>query len=370
MPFILIKNNLKLMLRSKWILVMMTILPVITILLLSNAFKDMMDTAYKIEPFEVGYHLSNGSAYKDMIPQLKTICKDNNVTLQEYQNADSKELLQSKTVSVFVEITDDTYVIYQSSDKKTEAAVTESIFSSFFYQTNIAMTRMVYEVQNGLSQLSSINSVKVGHEVLSTDPVPSSTDYYGIIYIVYFAWCGMISLTAVISSERKSAISKRMRISHMSKFSFYIGKLIPCAIATFLESCIAWILSVLLLDIHWGEIWACIGIMLLVSLAASAFGMVLFQLFKNAAISIVTGFIIIWIAGLWGGSFQTYIYANTPQTLVHLSPLYYINRTVVEFSTKGYSDYTGKCILYLVCIIVACGIAGILMMDREVGESA
>jgi len=370
MPFILIKNNLKLMLRSKWILVMMTILPVVTILLLSNAFKEMMDTAYKIEPFEVGYHLSDNSAYKDMIPQLKAICEKNNVTLQEYQNVDTTELLQSKTVAVFVEITNDSYVIYQSNDKKTEAAVTESIFSSFFYQVRGNMTEISYQTQNGLAKLPSISDVNIIHEVLATDPVPSSTDYYGIIYIVYFAWCGMISLSAVISSERKSAISKRMRISHMSKFSHYIGKLIPCAIATFLESSIAWILSVFLLDIHWGKIWACIGIMILISLAASAFGMVLFQLFKNAAISIVTGFIIIWTAGFWGGSFQTYIYANTPQRLVELSPLYYINRTVVEFSTKGYSDYAGKCILYLVAIIVICGIAGILMMDREMGESA
>ena len=370
MPFILMKNNLKLMLRSKWILVMMTILPVITILLLSNAFKDMMDTAYKIEPFAVGYHLSDGSAYKDMIPQLKTICGDNNIVLQEYENANTTDLLQSKTVAVFVEITNDSYVIYQSNDKKTEAAVTESIFSGFFYQANDAMTGLSYQARNGLVKLPSISSVKVNHEVLATDPVPSSTDYYGIIYIVYFAWCGMISLTAVISSERKSAISKRMRISHMSKFSYYIGKLIPCAIATFLESCIAWIISVVLLDIHWGKIWACIGIMILISLAASTFGMVLFQLFKNAAVSIVAGFIIIWIAGLWGGSFQTYIYANIPQKIVNISPLYYINRTAVEFSTKGYSDYTGRCRLYLVLIIVICGLAGILMMDREMGESA
>ncbi|SEW23596.1 ABC transporter permease [[Clostridium] fimetarium] len=370
MPFILIKNNLKLMLRSKWILVLMTILPVITIVLLSNAFKDMMDTAYKIEPFEVGYHLSDGSAYKDMIPQLKTICKDNNIILQEYQNEDATALLKRETVAVFVEITDDSYVIYQSDDKKTEAAVTESILSTFFYQAYDAMVGMAYQAQNGLVELPSTSSVKVNHEVLATDPVPSSTDYYGIIYIIYFAWCGMISLSAVITSERKSAISKRMRISHMSKVSYYIGKLIPCAIATFLESCIAWIISVVLLDIHWGKIWACIGIMILISLAASTFGMVLFQLFKNAAVSIVAGFIIIWIAGLWGGSFQTYIYANIPQRIVNISPLYYINRTVVEFSTKGYSDYAGRCILYLVSIIVICGIAGILMMDREMGESA
>lgn len=368
MPVILIKNNLKLMFRSKWILVLMIILPLITIALLSNAFKDMMETNKKIPEFKVGYSISENSKYKDLLPGLKKVFENNNATLNQYPDGDSRNLLQSKTVDVFVAITDDSYELYQSNEKKTEAAVTDSILSGFFYQINEMITLTSYQAKHGIAKAPAISSAKVIHEVLNTNPVPSSTDYYGIIYIVYFAWCGMISLTAVISSERKSAIPKRMQVSHMSKINYYIGKFIPCIMAVFLEVCAAWILSVLLYDIHWGNIGASIGIVFLISMAASAFGMVLFQLFSNAAISIVVGFIMIWIAGFFGGSFQTYIYAQLPQYLVDLSPLYYVNRTLVEFSTMGHSDYTGRCIAYLSGIIVLCGIIGILMMNRRMEE--
>lgn len=368
MPFILIKNNLKLMLRSKWILFMMILLPLITIALLSNAFKDMMETTYKIDDFKVGYSISENCRYKELLPELKDVFKNNNLTLQEYPNDDITQLLQNNTVAAFVEITDDTYTMYQSNDKKTEAAVTESIFSGFFYKVNENITMFTYEAEHGVVKAPALSSVKVIHEELDTDPVPSSIDYYGIIYIVYFAWCGMISLTAVISSERKSVIPKRMRVSHMSKANYYIGKFVPCIIASFLEVCAAWILSVLLFDIHWGNIGACIGIIFLISMAATAFGMVLFQLFNNAAISIIVGFIIIWITGFFGGSFQTYIYAHLPQNLVDISPIYYVNRTLVEFSTMGHSDFTGRCIAYLAGIIVVFGIVGILMMNKKVEE--
>lgn len=368
MPLILIKNNLKLMLRSKWILVTMIILPLITIALLSNAFKDMMETNYKISDFKVGYSISDNCRYKDLIPQLKEIFVNNNITLQQYPDEDITKLLQSRTTDVFVHITDDSYELYQSSDKKTEAAVADSILSGFFYKVNETITKITYEAQNGIVEAPVQGSTKVVHEVLDTDPIPSSTDYYGIIYIVYCAWCGMVSLTSVISSERKSAIPKRMRVSHMSKTKYYIGKFVPCTIAVFLEVCAAWILSVLLFDIHWGNIGISIGIVFLLSMAATAFGMVLFQLFNNAAISIVVGFIIIWVAGFFGGSFQTYIYAHLPQHLVDLTPIYYVNRTLVEFSTMGRSDYTGRCIAYLTGIIVVFGFIGILMMNRRMEE--
>lgn len=369
MPFILIKNNLKLMLRSKWILFVMIILPVITIALLSNAFKEMLDTSYEIEEFKVGYRISEDSIYKELLPELQSVCSNNGVILQSFPQGDITELLQRNTITVFVTITDDnSYVVYQSNNKKREAAITESIFSGFFYQVNETRLLLSYETVQENFEIPTLSNAKVAREVLKTEPVPSSTDYYGIIYIVYFAWCGMVSLVAVISSERKSAIPIRMRVSHMSKVKYYMGKFIPCTLAIYIEVCTAWILSVLLFDIHWGNIGASALILLLISMGSSAFGILLFQMFDNVAISIVLGFVITWIAGFFGGSFQTYMYANLPQKLVNLSPFYYINRTLVEFSTKGYSDYTARSLWVLIAIIIVCGVLGMLLMNREMEE--
>lgn len=369
MPFYLIKNNLKLMLRSKWILFMMIILPVVTIALLSNAFKEMMNTSFTIDDFKVGYRISDDSSYKGMISELKKICKKQGITLQDYPEGDIAKLLQSEAVAVFVEIPKDSnYVVYKSNEKDKEASVMESILNSFFYQVNEAKIEIVYAKEHGGSYLADQNSPKVNSEVLHTDPVPNSTDYYGIIYIVYFAWCGLVSLVAVISSERKSAIPRRMQVSHITKWNYYLGKFIPCTLAVFIEISAAWALSVLLLDIHWGRIGLSFGILFLLAMAASAFGMLLFQLFHNVAISIVTAFIITWVAGYFGGSFEAYMYLNIPKRLIYASPLYYVNRTLVEFSTQGSSDYLGRCLLFLVGIIIVCGIFGMLLINRNMEE--
>lgn len=368
MPFVLIKNNLKLMLRSKWILFIMSILPLITIALLSNAFQEMLDTSFQIQQFQVGYRINEGSKYKDMMPELQKVCGENKVTLQEYPEGNITQLLQSETIAVFVDIKEGSYTLYQSNDKATEASITESIFSGFFYQINDSMTRRLYEAENDIADVPTQGEDQVTSEMLKTDPVPNSTDYYGIIYILYFAWCGLISLVAVISSERKSAIPRRMRVSHMSKFNYYIGKFIPCTLAIFLEVCVAWGLSILLFHIHWGNLGVSTLVIFLISMAASAFGIVLFQLFNNVAISIVLGFVIIWVAGFFGGSFMTYMYSTLPQWLINTSPIYYVNRAMVEYSTKGYSDYIGKCILFLVGIIVVFGLLGTLMMNRKMEE--
>lgn len=369
MPLILVKNNLKLMLRSKWILFLMILLPLITIALLSNAFKEMLDTVNKVEDFKVGYRISKDNAYKEILPEFISSCKSEGVILQEFPEGDIEELLQNNTVSVFVDIkSNSAYKIYQSSDKKLEASIVESIFSGFFYQSNNAKITYEYASKQGIEPTLELSETVLKREVLNTDPVPSSTDYYGIVYIPYFAWCGMVSLVAVISSERKSAIPKRMLVSHMPKIHHYLGKFIPCVLAIFIEVCITWILAVLLFGIHWGNLGLSVLIILLTCVCTSAFGIVLFQLFDNLAISIVLGFIITWIWGFFGGSFQTYMYAHLPKYLINLSPIYYINRTLVEYSTMGRSDYTGKCILVLLILSVLFGFIGILLMNRKMEE--
>lgn len=371
MPIILIKNNIKLMFRSKWILALMIFGPIVTIGVLSSAFQEMMNTTFKIDKFQVGYRVNSESSYKEMLPQLQTICKDNNVVLKEYpdeKGREIKKLLQNETISVFVDMKKNSYVIYEASDKKTEAAITESIFQGFFHQMNKTMTLYSYGNKIGTQNIPNQNKSKVISEVLDTDPVPSSIDYYGIIYIVYFAWCGMIALLAVVTSERKGAIPRRMRVANLPKWYYYAGKFIPCTLSVFIGVCAAVILSSLMYGVHWGKIGTSVIILLLLSMASAAFGIILFQLFSNVAISIVVGFVITWIAGFFGGSFQAYMYSFLPQKLVDLSPIYYINRTLVEFQTKGYSDYTGRCFAYLIGIIVVFSSLSMLFMNRKVEE--
>jgi len=370
MPLILIKNNMKLMFRSKAFLVIMIIMPVIVIALLSTAFKDMMASAREIDPFTVGYRITADSPYQAYLPELKEVCAENDVNLVEYPEGDMENLIKNQSVTAFVDIQDGDYILYQSSEKNAEALVTESIFDTFFYNVDANQVLVKTQLEQGITAVKLIEPDKqlVAHEVLEVEPMPTSTDYYGIIYIAFWSFCGMMPLAAVISSERKNAIPQRMRVSQMTKGQFYLAKFIPCFLVTFIEMCIAWTISVVLLDIHWGQIAASAAIILLSTMAAAAIGVFLYQLFSKVVVSIVVGFLLTWIAGFFGGSFDPYIYEDFPITLMKASPLYYVNRTLVEFSTKGFSDYTGTCLFYLISLIIVFGILGSVLMNRKVEE--
>ncbi len=364
MPLIFIKNNLKLMLRSKWIFVLMILLPLLTMGLLSNAFSQKMNAAYKMEAFTIGYRLENGSKYEGMIRSLQESCKEKKILLHSYPQGDIDEILKNEKVATFVEVFENgTYRMYQVDNKKPQAMIAQSIFSAIFYQVNEELTAQTYvrKVQTKEALVSyGVKSIQ-----LAVDPVPSALDYYGIIYLVYFAWCGMVSLMAVISSERKSAVLQRIKVAQISKVESYMAKWVPCTLATIINVCITWGLSVAIYSIHWGNIGLSFGIIILVSMAASAFGLVLFQLFRNVAISIVFGFIIIWIFGYFGGSFEAYMYLTIPDYLMKASPIYYINHALIDYSIKGSSDYTGVCFTILTAMIIVCGIVGTLLIDRK-----
>lgn len=370
MPLILIKNNMKLMFRNKSFLLLMIIMPIIVIALLSTAFKDMMASAQEIDPFTVGYRITADNPYQTYLPELKKVSSENDVTLIEYPEGEIKSLIKNETVSAFVDIQEYDYILYQSSAKKTEALVSESLFDNFFYQVDANTALVTAQMEKGIVDIKLLepDSEWVAREVLPVEPMPTSTDYYGIIYIVFWSFCGIIPLAAVISSERKNAIPQRMRVSQMSRGQFYLAKFVPCFLVTFMAMGVAGAISALLFNVHWGVLPASVGIILLSTMAAAAIGVFLYQLFNKVVVSVVVGFSLTWILGLFGGSFDPYMYEDFPMTLMNASPLYYVNRTLVEFSTKGYSDYTGTCLIYLIGLIFVFGILGSMLMNRKVEE--
>jgi ABC-2 type transport system permease protein len=89
------------------------------------------------------------------------------------------------------------------------------------------------------------------------------------------------------------------------------------------------------------------------------FGLFLMYLFRNLAVAIVAAFALVWIAGYVGGSFEAYYFSPISESIKVLSPVYHINRTLVENSAIGQSNYTGGCIAYLLIVSMICFIAGL-----------
>ena len=63
--------------------------------------------------------------------------------------------------------------------------------------------------------------------------------------------------------------------------------------------------------------------------------------------------------GFFGGSFETYMFSNWPDSVKNLSPIYHANRALVENSCMGHSSYTGSCIIYMLAITIVCSVIAI-----------
>lgn len=366
MPFTLIKNNIKLMLRNKVILIVMAILPVIIISLLSNIFEDLLGKSYNAEDFTCGYQIADGSDYKDIEEQLKDVLKENGITLKEYNKDynDYETGMMNNEFDVFIDVGDDTCTIYRDENKLTEAAVAEYIFLNYFEQYNNQVKIMTEMYEQGEMKLEEYDSSIIS-EKIEADPVPTSIDYYGIVYVIFFSWCTPIVTAVVLSSERANRITKRFNISPMSKFSLYLGKLIPSVVAAIILTAISTIVSTLVFNIQWGNYLETILILILQILACNALGIVIFYLFNNTAISIALLWMLYMFFGLVGGTFATYMYSGMSKTMLYFSPIYFENRTLIEFATKGMSAYRNTCIYYLGGIFIFFTLMGMLLMNKK-----
>lgn len=374
MPWILIKNNLKLMLKNKWILFFMTALPLMVMALLASVFEDMLGKDTDIEKITAGYaiHIENEEEEKSFREAFETFlegCEENNIYLKEYEAAEYKDLLEKKATDIFLLVTDKEMIIYGSEDKKIETMVLNSALASFDQMIHSGKVLKEYLTENpekvqNLKETQLPDKVYIKAERLAVNPLPSAMDYYGIIEVVYFAWAGMVSLSVVISNERKNKIENRLQIAPVSKLSLYLGKVVPCVLATAVELGITMGLSIMLFGVHWGKIPASLGILLLLCIASGTVGVLLFYLFKSVVVSIVAGYLGLMAIGFLGGTFNMYMYAY-PEHVQKLSVQYYVNRTLVEYSTMGDSAYASGCITFLTVIILISTTLGMFVMNKR-----
>ncbi|MBQ4523685.1 MAG: ABC transporter permease [Lachnospiraceae bacterium] len=348
----LIKNNFKLMFRNKWSIVVMLLGPVLVIAVLSSAFSELMKSYESVEEFNVGYRVESESMVSGYIESIREAGKEAGITFYEYKEGNPEELMAKHDLAGFVKFTKEEYVLYQSADDEVEGMTLEYFLDRVMSENvNVSLQMM-----NATRQ----NDVELPVQELEFMPAINAVDYYGIIYIVYFSWCGIICATGVFSNEKKYGIERKFRVSNVSEMKLYLGKFIPINMTVVGGMGISTIITVLLHGVHWGKPLLSAMIIFGMILAGNAFGMMLYQLSKNLAITIIVQFTIVWILGFLGGSFETYMFSSTPDFLKHLSPIYHGNRALVELSCMGQSEYVGSAIVYSLVITAICSAIAIL----------
>lgn len=342
----LIKNNFKLMFRNTWSVAVMLLGPILVIAVLSSAFSELMKSYEGVDEFTVGYRIQE--ADNSIIEATKIAGEEAGILFFEYPEGEIKDVMEKNELSGFVEFAEDKYTVYTSADYEVEGITLE-----YF------MNKVTNEGLNASLQIKEQAKIVLPVEQLKYMPAIDSVDYYGIIYIVYFCWCGMICATGVLSNEKKYGIIRRFQVSNISESQNFFGKFIPIVLTVTGGMAIATIITVLLYDIHWGNPFLSTVIVFLMIVPGTALGMMLYNISDSLVITIILQFTIIWFMGFFGGSFETYMFSSTSDLLKQLSPIYHGNRALVELSCMGESSYVASTVIYSLAITVICSIIAI-----------
>lgn len=257
--------------------------------------------------------------------------------------------MEKNGLAGFVEFSEEEYVVYTSDDYEVEGITLE-----YF------MNKVMGEGVDTFLQVQEKDEIVLPVEELEFMPAVDSRDYYGIVYIVYFCWCGMICATGVLSNEKKYGIVRRFQVSDISEMQNYLGKFIPVTLTVAVGMAIATGITILLYDIHWGNPIMSMLIVFMMILAGTALGMMLYNISDSLVITIIVQFTIVWFMGFFGGSFETYMFSSISDILKHLSPIYHGNRALVELSCIGESNYVASSVWFLLVITVICSAIAIL----------
>lgn len=349
MMWYLIKNNFKLMFRNTWSVVVMLLGPIMVIAVLSSAFSELMKSYEGVGEFAAGYRMPKATTSDAMVDSVKAAGKDAGILFYEYPEGEIKDIMEKNELAGFVEFSDDTYVIYKSADYEVEGITLEYFLS-----------KMVNAGVNASLSLQGQEDIVLPVKELDFMPAVNATDYYGIIYIAYFCWCGMICATDVLSNEKKYGIARRFRVSNLSEPQNYLGKFIPVILTVTAGMAIATAITIVLYDIHWGNPVLSMLIIFMMTLAGTALGMMLYSISDNMVITIILQFTIVWFMGFFGGSFETYMFSGLPDILKQLSPIYHGNRALIELSCMGESNYVASAFWYSLAITLVCSIIAIL----------
>lgn len=360
MSWALIKNNFKLMFRNKWSVVLMILGPLLVIAAISSAFNAMMKSYTPVDTFIAGYHIEEESSFNAAMPIIKDAAENNKIEFREFPSEDAalqgniENIFQKGEADVFVDFTKGAYHIYKQKDKEIQSNILEYFLN---------------QVTQGLRKdlISGEPNIDIQTVSLDAVPRPDAIDYYGIIYIVYFSWCGIIIMSPIFSSEKKNRIAQRLRISPLAPLSLYLGKALPCIGFTMLLTFLSAVLNTVLYGVSWGNLSHTFLVMAFSIAASSLFSIFIYFLLGNIAVTIGVIFTVVWTTGFIGGSFEAYLYSSTSDKLKEVSPLYYINRTLVEYSTSGSSSYESRCLLYLAAIS-AVSFAGSLLLSYGKGR--
>ena len=320
----------------------------ILVALLSSAFNDLLQKYETNGSIKAGYIINTDDTdvkTKLLTEQVKTAANENDIILIEYPECDVEKKIMEEDLAGFVVFEKDgKYTVYQNGERKYEAKALDYLIDS--------VDKRIAQFMLDAYRSDVPPEVNIGVEHPQYMKPIEASDYYGIVEVVYFGWCAVVCGAGIFTAEKKYHIGKKLKVSGLSELQLFLGKFIPMLLVVSISSLLTAGITILLFGVHWGSPLISALIVVMSAAAATAFGLMFYNITENVVVTIIAVFAVVWVAGFTGGSFETYMLSTQPQVLKEISPIYHINRALTELSCMGHSDYTLSAFTYCITIML------------------
>ena len=334
--------------RSATNILLYIVTPVILVALLSSAFNDLLQKYETNGSIKAGYIINTDDTdvkTKLLTEQVKTAANENDIILIEYPECDVEKKIMEEDLAGFVVFEKDgKYIVYQNGERKYEAKALDYLIDS--------VDKRIAQFMLDAYRSDVPPEVNIGVEHPQYMKPIEASDYYGIVEVVYFGWCAVVCGAGIFTAEKKYHIGKKLKVSGLSELQLFLGKFIPMLLVVSISSLLTAGITLLLFGVHWGSPLISALIVVMSAAAATAFGLMFYNITENVVVTIIAVFAVVWVAGFTGGSFETYMLSTQPQVLKEISPIYHINRALTELSCMGHSDYTLSAFTYCITIML------------------
>ena len=370
MFWIYLKSDLKRELRDRISLIMMIAFPVILIFILSNAFSSIMSSKFVLTPFSVGYSITQKSVLGGSMDEIQKSLKDVKISLVKTDKATALNEISNNKLAGFVEFTDTGYKFYSNDNMSIDSGIFQSVLQSISYSTGTytEMYKVLAQYKAAPPQQNSDTLYTV--KKLVAEPFPSSLTYYGIVMLINVLCFAAVGTANMIHDDRQRNINKRVALSKINSYSVFLGRVISSTLSNMLQISAAIICSVLLLNVNFGSKYPqVIGLILLFSVTANSVSIMLGYLLKNMTVTRSIVYALSFFLNFFGGSFMQFYYASGSYlSIMQKTPIYYINRSLVELATRGSSSYLPTAIVIMVSTIAGSLLIGGIAFSRREGK--
>ncbi len=365
-------SDVKRRLRSKIDLIMILVFPLVMIFILSNAFSKIMDKEFTLEPFTVGYSIHEDNLLARELPSIRDELSGSGITLLEIDETQGRAMVADGAIAGYVNFGANDTKYIKSPTLTVSADVFEGILQQIVYETGTYVAGYRYAHARGMTELPQATQETLPARQLDVEPMPTSTQYYGVAMIVNNIVFVIVGAPMLISEDRKRRANIRMALSGANPFAIFFSRVFSMMAFGVLSTAVVMIGAKLLLNIDFGSQWATLAAVIMgFTVLAYTFGVMVGYAIKNMALAQTIVFLFGFLCNFMAGCYQPYMYANDSLLrLMEYTPVYYILRAAVELSTKGESAYLGTAAAIIGIGTVACTALGLLFYRKTEGKYA